>query len=122
MTTTRTPREQPLQIEITEHAVGIFLKMEELRRACSCGPKCAACVARRKAHNELNKELGLRPWDWVLSLWEPGKPLWKALQAAAREMGYHNDKAEGAGQLSSQRRVRHDINPHSTEDGDGSVA
>src|SRR5262245_45212837 len=98
MSTNRTPREQPLRIEISEHAVGIFLKMEELRRACCCGPvdpkqywkheKCANCVARRKAHIELHNELRLKPWDMVLDLYNPGKTLWLALTAAAKEIGY----------------------------------
>src|SRR5262245_28880418 len=110
MVTTRTPHEPPTRIEISENAVGIFLKMEEFRRACCCEAvdparywlheKCASCVARRKAHIELHNELGLRPWDMILGLWSPGKPLWKALQAAAKEMGYHNDSGPGERRVS----------------------
>jgi hypothetical protein len=97
MTTTRTPLEPPTRIEISEGAVQLFLEMEALRQSCCCEPvdpdqywlheKCAACVTRRKVHVELHRELGLRPWDMILGLWSPGKPLWRALQAATRELG-----------------------------------
>jgi hypothetical protein len=96
MTTTRTPLEPPTRIEISEGAVALFLEMEALRLACRCEPvdperywlhePCASCVERRKVHVQLHKELGLRPWFMVLGLYSPGKPLWKALQAAAREL------------------------------------
>jgi len=71
--------------------------MEVLRQGCRCEPidpehyflhePCASCVERRKVHVELHRELGLRPWFMVLGLWSPGKPLWKALQTATRELG-----------------------------------
>jgi len=104
MTTTRTPLEPPTRIEISESAVQLFLEMETLRQSCCCEPvdpdkywlhekKCASCITRRKVHIDLHNELGLRPWFMILGLWSPGKPLWKALQAATRELGY--DKAEG---------------------------
>jgi hypothetical protein len=97
MTTTRTPLEPLSRIEITESAVKLFTEMEALRLACRCAPidpqryylhqHCARCVERRKVHVELHKELRLPPWDLILGLWSPGKPHWKALTAAARELG-----------------------------------
>jgi|SRR6516162_670290 hypothetical protein len=129
MATTRTPLEPPTRIEISESAVQLFLEMETLRQSCRCEPvdqehywlhePCASCVARRKVHIDLHKELGLRPWDMILGLWSPGRPYWKALQAAAREL--HNDQAEGAGQLSSNRGVLHTRDPRDAEDGDGPI-
>jgi len=98
MATTRKPVEPPTRIEISERAVKLFLEMEQLRQSCRCEPvdpvryweheKCAACVTRRKVHVELHNELGLRPWFLILGLYSAGKPLWKALTAAAKEMGY----------------------------------
>jgi len=96
MATTRTPVDRPLRVEITESAVQLFLEMETLRQSCRCEPvdpkrywlhePCAACVTRRKVHVELHNELHLRPWDMILGLWSPGRPYWRALQAAAREL------------------------------------
>jgi len=91
MTTNRTPVELQNRLEITEAACRLFLELEHLRQVCDCDrvhqdEPCASCVTRRKVHNELNKELGLRPWNWILGLWKPGKPYWEALMAAAREL------------------------------------
>src|SRR5262245_1279535 len=95
MATKRTPIDRPFRREISDNAIGIFLKMEELRRACRCEPvdpdryweheKCAACVARRQAHVELHNELGVRPWDLVFDLWSPEKESGKVLQAGFRQ-------------------------------------
>jgi hypothetical protein len=95
MTTTRRPVELPSRLDISERAVQLHLEMERLRLACHCEPvdpvnwrqhECEACVARRRAHVEIHNELGLRPWFLILDMYSPGKPLWKALETAAREL------------------------------------
>ena len=73
--TRRTPIIRRGTPQISPRALKLFEQAEKARlkrrgAACAVGPyghcslECAACRDWSNAHNELHKELGLRPWEW----------------------------------------------------------
>jgi hypothetical protein len=112
MTTNRTPIQRPALTMISPRALELFAELELARRArrravdCAvseyglCTADCRACTRWYDLHDELHRELGLRPWQWPClprnpypsgssagRNWRPGteqEALWDLLDAARR--------------------------------------
>jgi hypothetical protein len=63
----RTPLNRSPRIVISRRAVALYLRM----RRCKCdrspdchGCRCAGCKKWWGLHDELHRELGLKPWQW----------------------------------------------------------
>jgi hypothetical protein len=70
-TSKRTPIHRSLVMQITPRAVAIYEQMCRIR--CTCLPReygapyvqpCVNCGRWWRLHNELHRELKLRPWHW----------------------------------------------------------
>jgi hypothetical protein len=77
MTTNRTPLRRPGLPQVSARAIELFEQLERARRArrrstdCTlsgpqdyCSGRCRACQQWWDLHDELHRELKLRPWQW----------------------------------------------------------